>query len=609
MPHLFTRGRKPLKSMLFASVAALSIGVASPTMAQEANSATEITQSDSPVVTVKSEIGAIDLTNSNVDEVTLREILSGKFAENAEELAGLNADLIRIPELRFFYNVEADNMGSGTEIVLKEVRFENVRDGVAQRVSIEQTSGQMSIKGKTKSSFDSINFKYGMSEMADLNLPALLGAYGLIDSPKSDEMQLVYSNYQISGGDITSETFNCEFGKSQSGKFSAKPSSLDFVRIVNMFEELDAAGDEPSQEMLRTMFDFYAQLLFGFESEPSSLDGISCAGVGDDDNKFSFSTGEILVGGFGAGIYPEFSVSDVKLNVEGEESVHFKLDKFIFKEIDFGPTFALLDEASEYTEEWFQQNARGLIPAIRGFTIAGLEFDVPNDDKEGDRVFGEVEKFDVSLAQYQNGVPSDILIEALALKANLPTESDDESLQKLIDAGFTTVDFSFVADLDWNAEDQQINVSELNVAMKDFGTAQISGVLSGASEALFDNDPTVAMMAAVSVGVTDLNIMLDDEGLVKFALTQAAEEQGAPVDAFTNQVVLMSQGMIAGVLGGSDSAVKLAEDISGFLGGNKKLNVNMKSKSPSGIGTPQMMMLQSDPSKLLDLVDMDSSLQ
>ncbi|TDQ61982.1 hypothetical protein ATL17_3086 [Maritalea mobilis] len=608
MPHLFARGRKPLKSMLCASVAAISIGVASPVLAQDTDAATEASQSMSSSISHKVEVGAIDMTNSNMDEVTLREILTGKLAENADQLAGLNADTIRIPELRFSYEIKVEDTVSTNEMVLREIRFENVRNGVAQRVSVEETLGDFGTKGEVETPYEEVGFKYGLSEITDMNLPALLGAYGLIERPKSDDMEVVYSSYKLAGGDITSEAFSCEFGKAQSGTFSAKPSSMDFTKLATMVEEIEAAGDNPSQEQLGTIVDFYAQLLFGFESAPTTMDGIACSGE-EDDNKFNFSTGEISIGSFGNGIYPEFSVSNIEVKVEGEQEGYFKLDNFTFKEIDFGPTFAKLGEASEYTEEWFEQNARSLIPTIRGLTIAGVEFDVPNEEEDGERILGTMDKFDISLAQYQNGIPADIRIEALALKANLPTESDDESIQKLIEAGLTEVNLGFVADLDWNAENEQININALTVALKEFGTAEIRGTINGATEALFANDPQMAMMSAMSLAVTDLNVMIDDEGLVKLALAQAAEEQGAPVEAFANQVTAMSQGMIVGMLGGTDSAVKLGEDVAGFLGGDKKINVNLKAKSNSGLGMPQLMMLQSDPTKLLDFVDLNSTLE
>ncbi len=152
-------------------------------------------------------------------------------------------------------------------------------------------------------------------------------------------------------------------------------------------------------------------------------------------------------------------------------------------------------------------------------------------------------------------------------------------------------------------------MNALTAAIKDLGTAEIKGTIGGATEALFANDPQMAMMSAMSLAVTDINIMIDDEGLVKLALAQAAAEQGAPVEAFTNQLTAMSQGMIVGMLGGADSAMKLGEDVAGFLGGDKKINVGLTAKANSGVGMPQIMMLQSDPTKLLDFVEINSTLE
>ncbi|MCF4097107.1 hypothetical protein [Maritalea mediterranea] len=610
MPHFLKSGQKPLKSMLVASVAAIAIGAATPAVAQDA--ATETTMEKSMTsITHRVEVGAIDLTNANMDEVTLREILTGKLAENAEQLAGLNADRVRIPELRFSYEVTVDEQSTTNEMVFKEIVLENVRDGVAEKASVGETLGLFGTDGMGENPIDEVEFGYGLSEITALNIHSLLGAYGLIDVEKSDEFETIYQSYSLAGGTLSADMFACEFGAARSGTFRAKPDAMDMSKLTAMIEEIDAAEKsdrEPTQEQIGNIIDFYAQLVYGFESEETIMDGIACAGE-EDDQEFAFSTGEIAVGSFGNGIYPRFSVSDIVIAVEGEDAGTISIDNFTFKEIDFGPTFAKLGEAAEYSEDWFEKNMRGLIPSITGFSISGVQFDVPNEDDPEERITGSVDMFDLTLKQYQNGIPADIRLEAKALQADLPASSEDEGVQQLIDAGLEQINMGFVADLDWDAEAQVINVNTLTAAIKEMGTVEISGTIGGATETLFASDPQMAMMSAMSLAVTDLNIMMDDEGLVQLALAQAAAEQGAPVEAFTNQVTAMSQGMIVGMLGGTDSAVALGEHVAGFLGGNKKINVNLTAKSQTGVGMPQIMMLQSDPTKLLEFVDLNSTLE
>lgn len=608
MPQFFVRGRKPLKSMLVASVAAISIGAATPVIAQDSATDTEMSTTISSI-THKVEVGAIDLTNANIDEVTLREILTGKLAENAEQLANLNADRVRIPELRFSYEITVEDQTSTNEMVFKEIVLENVKDGVAARASIGEMLGMFEGEGMDESPVEQIELTYGAGEILELNVHALLGAYGMIDVEKSDEFETIYSSYSLAGGGISSEVFSCTFGAAKSGTFRAKPSAMDMAKLSSMIEDLEAAEDsKPTQAQISNIINFYAQLLYGFESGATVMDGIACEGQ-DDEQSFTMSTGEISVGSFGNGVYPEFSVSNIDVVVEGDDAGSFSIENFTFKEIDFGPTFEKLGEASDYTEEWFEANMRGLIPSIKGFSFSGMAFDVPNEDDEEQRIKGSIDLFDVTLAQYQNGIPADIRIEAKAIQADLPANSDEEGVQMLIDEGYDQINMGFVADLDWDAEAQAINLNTLTAAIKDMGTAEIKGTITGATEALFANDPQMAMMSAMSLAVTDLNVMIDDEGLVKLALAQAAAEQGAPVEAFTNQITAMSQGMIVGMLGGADSAVQLGEDVAGFLGGNKKININLTAKAATGVGMPQMMMLQSDPTKLLNFVDLNSTLE
>ncbi len=602
---------KGLKTCLLAGTATLALG-ASVTFAQD--STTSEPTSQSATITSSSmkyalEVGPIDAVDSNVDAETIRNIISGKLVENANALAGLNAKSILIPEIKLTYTIEVDGNVSDNLFVFKNIALTNVKDGVAQTASMESVSGDMS---PNKAADMDVPFKmaFGQSTITQFNLGALLNAYGMI-TPKSDEMVRVYQDYIVAGGTLDIGPVHCDIGKYQSGEYKARAMKISYPELMALAGELEASK-EPSPEQMVNFIDFYADLLYSFETSPVEFDGLNCAGS-DDDMNFEMSMGKVTMGAMGNGIYPAISANDIAIKVSGKENGEFTLGNFTFKEIDFNPTVEAYNNIEDITAvdaEWFEKNFRSFIPAFAGLSIDNFFADVP-DDKNGDqRVVVEMESFDVSLADYINGIPSKISLSSSGVQADIPENPSEDGLKQLRAMGLERLNVGYELTLGWDEAAQAIDIARLMFTGEQLGTIDISGYLVGASEELFATDPQMAMIAAMGLGVKELDIEMDNEGFLDIVLAQAAAEQGAPVDAFQTQLSAMANGMIVGLLGGVDQAVDLGSAVSGFVGGeNKYIGIAITSKSETGVGMPQIMALQADPTKALDYVDIETNTQ
>lgn len=604
----FNKQQSRLKTTLLAGCAVLALG-ATPIMAQDSTTSAPTSQGatiKSAKVDYRLDVGAIEAVDSNVDAETIRKVISGDIKDNADALAGLTAKSIIIPQVKLVYSVEVDGEATDNEFLFKNIVLSNVKNGVAQTASMEAVSGNFPANKNADMDVPLV-FDLGQSTITQFNIGALLNAYGLI-TPANNEMVQVYQDYVVAGGTLDAGPVHCDIGKYRSGAYRARAMKVSYPELMALATEMEASN-EPSPEQIVTLLDFYADMLYAFESEPVTFDGIKCAGE-DKGTKFNFTLGKTTMGAMGNGIYPEFSVNDILVKIDGEQSGEVKLDNFTFKSIDFNPTIEAYDQIEDITalnEEWFKENFRTFIPSFGGLSFSGFAADVP-DEENGGRIDVKVDNFDVSLGEYINGIPSQISLVATGAAADLPESSKDKGVQQLIAAGIKRLDAGYELTLGWDADTETIKVERLMVTADQLGTMDVTGLLVGAAEELFAADPQTAMIAAMGLGIKEIDVKLDNKGFLDLALAQAAAEQGAPVEAFQTQISAMSQGMIVGFLGGVDQAVALGESVSGFLGGDaENLDISIRSKSESGVGMPQIMALQADPTQLLEIVDIESS--
>src|SRR5690606_13612624 len=123
---------------------------------------------------------------SNLDEATLKAILSGDVVNNADDLAGLNASSITVPEINVTITAAEGDDVDDLSFVLNDFVLTNVVDGVAETISI----------AGTEMTADDVNFSFGAISAAKFNIAGVLGVYGLVDASAPAEMATIYTDFQ-----------------------------------------------------------------------------------------------------------------------------------------------------------------------------------------------------------------------------------------------------------------------------------------------------------------------------------------------------------------------------------------------------------------------------
>jgi len=574
-------------------------------------------------------VPSVEMTDSNLSEDQVRSLFKGDLSGNAEALANLDAANITIPEIVVTYDIKApkgddeesaaddsdapksdtesdkaDNAanaaepaaGGKGEIHYKDLVLDNVKGGIAASVSF----GSIGMTGDAKSTGH-----FGKMSMNNLDIGRTLSFYGLVPAGTDTEMKTLYSNFTFEGGTFGSDEFSCNIGTMQLAEVKARPLQHSLLEFMQVAEGLEPE-ETPDPATMGKLIGFYADFLTAFETTPMHFDGLDCSGETDEDGQVSVKLGGLDVGAFKPGVYPAFTANDIAITAEDGA---VSLASFVFKEMDLTEVLKVLEPApAEPDDAWFEANARKLIPGLAGFSFSGLDGDVPDEDNEGQRIKFKVGDFDLSLADYRNGVPTNISNNASGIVMDVPKDGVDNPLSDLADYGITSIDASYGLKAHWDEAADTIEVENFTLHGENLGTFSLSGTLGNATPDLFSNDLEAAQMAAMGLTVKNVTTNVEDLGIGAIALARAGAEQGKSADEMRQMVAGIAQGSALALLGSNEGSQALSQALNAFLmGTNPAITVTLTSIDPAGLGLADLMELQSDPTQLSSKVKIEAA--
>jgi hypothetical protein len=350
----------------------------------------------------------------------------------------------------------------------------------------------------------------------------------------------------------------------------------------------------------------YADILTAFETTEVDFEGFSCDGTDDEGRAMTFAVESMTMGGMAPGLYPAISMDGLSIEVEGDGFM--TLDNFTMKPMDLTTTIATLENTPDLVDEaWLEANARGLIPAMEGLSLTGLDIDIPDPDAPDTRIQAKVGAFDLSLASYLNGIPTDLDVSAANIQAEIPADSDDESFEQLRALGITSIDAGFRVAAAWDEANDTIVVEEVSVNGADLASVLIAGLVTNATEDLFALDNDVAMAAGMGLAVKELDLTVTDAGLSDIILAVVAAEQGADPATLRPVFAGLAQGTVISMMAGAADAAKLGDAINAFVSGSAKtLVIGIDAKTDPGLGMMDFMEAEQDPTTLLGKVNISA---
>ena len=576
--------RLGLRAKTLTAVSMLAVAIATPALSQTVT-VTGITSGEGYQLSVPT----VEATNTNLTEAQIRRLFTGDFSTNASSLAELDAGSITIPELTVSYDVPKTDGSGGTEkavITYRDFALNDVVDGVAKSAAV----GSAEIDAGA-----GVKMTFGKMSTSTLDIGAILAFYGLGTPGASDDYKTMYADFVFDGASMTGPGFTCDIGGASLADFKARPLKTNFTE----FAQLAAAADEsktPTPAEIRKFIDFYVDILTAFESTPMTGEGFNCSGDDGKGSSVVISSGALEMGGFKPGVFPHFGVSDVVVDVKGKDAGSVTLGNFTWKKMDFSaPIAALAAAPAELTEAWFTENWRKLIPAIDGLSLTDLKVDAPDPENAGQRIAATVGGFDISLADYVNGIPSKIGLTTQNILVTIPDEDEGKMLRAL---GIEQVDLSQDLQLHWDKANQTIVVDTVSIDAADFGSVKLSAVLGNATDALFAADNNVALVASMALTLKELKIDLDDRGISSLIIGVAAAEEKQDPAVMRVGIAGLAQAMVLGLVGTTPEAMAASEEIAAFIKTKPQVSVTLTSTNPQGIALPLLVAASENPAAL-----------
>lgn len=531
--------------------------------------------------------------DASLDEAKIRAIFAEGVSGNAEDLAGLDAASITIPELKLGFDVPKTETATGgrVEFVYNDIVLSNVSDGVASSVIIGSADGTTPNDG---------TMTMGEVAASDFSIAGMLGMYGLTGAEGS--LQTIYRDFSFAGATISSPDFKCEIGSMQAAEFKARPFKTPFGEFMALAQELEGEK-EPTPAQLGKMFAFYADLLTAYEISPMTFSGLTCNGKDDQGRPMDITLGAVAVEAFANGILPAMSIDGFKIGVENDGWM--SMGNLLVKAADASGLIATLASApAEIDQPWLEANFRKLIPAFEGFAMSGIAADLPDSNNPGTRIKAEIADFDLTLGAYRNGIPTEISSSTSGLKVPVPPQGDES--KPLRDIGITEIVADYALALKWDEASKTIKLDGLSLSAENLGSIALYGTIGNAALELFGDSIEIAAMSAMGLTVKDLQVDITDAGITALVLAQAAAEQGQTPEDFRVTMSGIAQGTILAVLGGDEAGKAVADAIGAYISGNPELSIVVTANDANGLGLADFMAAQEDPTTLISKVKIEA---
>ena len=582
-----------------AALLAATIGLAVPAAFVLPATAQETVQPSKPneAIAFEIKIPSVVAVDSSMSEDQIKDVFTANFLTHGDQLAALSATSITIPELSLVLNVSGTGGGTST-VTYRDIVLTNVKDGHAEKLSVG--SGEANSQGETS--------VYKAIAVDGFDLKRLLEFAGIVKGDPTAPFKAVYGTATSGGTTQSGPLYSCDFGPTSSSGIEARPTTFNLNEFFQTVAKYPS-GNEPPPEVLSSLIGQVIDLVRGFRGGAATVGAIDCSVLGE--LPISVKIAGATTTDFEPGIYPEFKVSG--LAVDAGPLGNAALGEFVLKTIDFNPTLdALISAAGKLNDAWFEENWRQLLPSMAGLSLAGFAIDAINPESEsGERVQAKVGNFDLSLAGYLNGIPTDISATLAGLEVPLPQDSTDPQITTLLAAGLTGVNVGADVAAHWDKDSKTIAVEKLAMSAVDLGSMTISADIGNATEQLFALDPETAMMAGFGVTVKQVVINVTDDGLGKIVWPLAAAQEGVTdIEAYRTQMAGFAEGIALQLLGSTDAARQLGVALGDFVTGRKgEVTITITSKDPNGIPLPLFMAAQEDPSVLTGQIDVTGTAQ
>ena len=178
----------------------------------------------------------------------------------------------------------------------------------------------------------------------------------------------------------------------------------------------------------------------------------------------------------------------------------------------------------------------------------------------------------------------------------------------MIAMGIRSLDLSAKLDLAWEAAKNEIAIRTLSFGSAGLAQIEASGTLGNVTKDLFASDLALAQVAALGATARNLQVKLQNFGLVEKLIENEARKSKRKVEDVRQQCTMVARLGVAAILGPSDGAKSVAAAASRFVAKPGTLTVAASARSAAGLGLADIITM-TEPTEIFEKIDLKADAQ
>lgn len=556
----------------------------------------------------------ITVKGSTLEKDAFLALFTSTAGDSAAARAGrLNATEISAPELTMVQNFgEQKQTTTYRDIRLTDIREGRIGHGESASGTIVGDGGATGpLKGELKrTAFDAFDLRQSARVLTEKAAPGV-----------DEKMLPLIGSFEQEGYALDmGKAGKASLGKTTLRGFAAKVGPEPLLDVIN---QLAAASDEVEKKDLAKKDD-KSEAKPAEKSDAEKRLGLSMLSLFD---MFEYGSGEARDFAMTVSAPPASGAKSDNVDIKiarmafGEDTPAksgFALEGFRFSSgparggvdaisysgFSFAPVLrelrAALTEPDKPIEEL---DFRRFIPTIGTVRLAGISIDAPPAVTGKDAIKIALGTFELKAGEQLNGIPTSLALTIDKLVTPIVDTAGNPAAKDMIAMGIRSLDLSAKLDLAWEAAKNELAIRRLSLGSAGLVQLDASGTLGNVTKDLFSSDLALAQVSALGATARNLQIKLQNFGLVEKMIENEARKSKRKVEEVRQQYAMVASLGLAAILGPSDAAKTLTAAVSRFVAKPGTLNVQASAKSQTGLGLADVITM-TEPTEIFDKIDL-----
>jgi len=285
------------------------------------------------------------------------------------------------------------------------------------------------------------------------------------------------------------------------------------------------------------------------------------------------------------------------------------IDSIAYSGFKFGSVISELRAALNEPDKPIEEvDFRRFIPTIGTIRLAGISIDAPAIITGKEPIKISLGTFEIKAGEQLNGIPTSLALTIDKLVTPVSEATGNPAAKDMIAMGIRSLDLSAKLDLAWEAAKNEIAIRTLSFGSAGLAQIEASGTLGNVTKDLFASDLALAQVAALGATARNLQVKLQNYGLVEKLIENEARKSKRKVEEVRQQFTMVASLGLAAVLGPSDGAKSVAAAASRFVAKPGTLTVSANAKSTTGLGLADVITM-TEPTEIFDKIDLKADAQ